>query len=79
LGVPRTVVLASARARTRTVNAETVNLYWFGPSIDDRGITLRPFGVSLCVGLIVLDRLLLQGCPQPLFISVEKAVVQLQS
>jgi hypothetical protein len=61
------------------VNVETVDLYWFEPSIDDRVITLRPVGVSLCVGLIVLYRLLLQGCPQPLFILVEKAMVQLQS
>jgi hypothetical protein len=45
----------------------------------DRVITLRPVGVSLCVGLIVFYRLLLQGCPQPLFISIEKAVVRLQS
>jgi hypothetical protein len=40
----------------------------------DRVITLRPVGVSLCVGLIVLSYIPLQGCPQPLFISVEKAV-----
>jgi hypothetical protein len=45
----------------------------------DREITLRPVGVSLCVGLIMLCCLLLQGCPRPLFISVEKAVVRLQS
>jgi hypothetical protein len=34
------------------MNAETVDLYWFGPSIGDRVITLRPVGVSLCVGLL---------------------------
>jgi hypothetical protein len=43
----------------------------------DRVITLRPVGISLCVGLIVLSCLLLQGCPQPMFISVEVAVVRL--
>jgi hypothetical protein len=41
----------------------------------DRVITLRLVGVSLCVGLIVLCYLLLQGCPRPLFISIEKTVV----
>jgi hypothetical protein len=45
----------------------------------DRVITLRPVGVSPCIGLIVFYCLLLQGCPRPLFISVEKAVVRLQS
>jgi hypothetical protein len=45
----------------------------------DRVITLRPVGVSPYVGLIVLCCLSLPGCPQPLFISVEVAVVQLQS
>jgi hypothetical protein len=45
----------------------------------DRVITLRPVGVNLCVGLLVLSCLSLQGCPQPLFISVEMAVVRLQS
>jgi hypothetical protein len=45
----------------------------------DRVITLRLVGVSLCIGLIEFYRLLLQGCPQPLFISIEKAVVRLQS
>jgi hypothetical protein len=43
----------------------------------DRVITLCPVGVSLCVGLIVFYCLLLQGCPHPLFISVEMAVVRL--
>jgi hypothetical protein len=59
------------------VNAETVDLYWFRPSVDDRVIALRPVGVSLCVGLIVLCRSLLQGCPQPLFILVEMVIVRL--
>jgi hypothetical protein len=45
----------------------------------DQVIALRPVGVSLCVGLIVFYHLSLQGCPRPLFISGEKAVVQLQS
>jgi hypothetical protein len=45
----------------------------------DRVIAICPVDVSLCIGLIVLYRLLLQGCPQPLFISIEKAVVRLQS
>jgi hypothetical protein len=45
----------------------------------DRVITLRPVDVSLCVGLIVLSCLLLHGCPSPLFISIEKAMVLLQS
>jgi hypothetical protein len=45
----------------------------------DRVITLCPVGVSLCVGLIVFCRLSLQGCPRPLFISIEKATVRLQS
>jgi hypothetical protein len=31
----------------------------------DRVITLHPVGVSLCVGLIVLSCLLLQGVPKP--------------
>jgi hypothetical protein len=61
------------------VNIEIVDLYWFRPSIDDRVITLRLVGVSLCIGLIVLCCLLVHGCPQPPFISVEKVVVQLQS
>jgi hypothetical protein len=59
------------------MNTETVDLYWFRPSIDDRVITLRPVGVSLCVGLIVLCCSFLQGCLQPLFISVEMVVVRL--
>jgi hypothetical protein len=42
----------------------------------DRVIALRLVGVSLCVGLIVLCHVLLQGCPQPLFISVDIAVVR---
>jgi hypothetical protein len=45
----------------------------------DRVITLRPVDVSLCIELIVLSRLLLQGCPRPLFISIEKAMARLQS
>jgi hypothetical protein len=45
----------------------------------DRVIILRPVGVSLCVRLIVLSCLLLQGCPEPLFVSVETVVVRLQS
>jgi hypothetical protein len=44
----------------------------------DRVITLRSVGISLCVGLIVLYCLSLQGCPHPLFISIEKAAVRLQ-
>jgi hypothetical protein len=36
------------------VNVETIDLYWFRPSINDRVITLRPVDISLCVGLIVL-------------------------
>jgi multisubunit Na+/H+ antiporter MnhF subunit len=59
------------------VNAETVDLYWFRPSIDDRVVTLRLVSVNLCVGLILLYHLLLQGCLQPLFISVEMAVERL--
>jgi hypothetical protein len=43
----------------------------------DRVITLRLVGISLCVGLIVLFCLLLQGCPRPLFISIEKDVARL--
>jgi hypothetical protein len=43
----------------------------------DRVITLGPVSVRPCVGLIVLSCLLLQGCPRPLFISVEMAVVRL--
>jgi hypothetical protein len=39
------------------VNAETIDLYWFGPSIGNRVITLRPVGISLCVGLIVVSSL----------------------
>jgi hypothetical protein len=45
----------------------------------DRVIALRPVDVSLCVGLIVLYCLFLQGCPHPLFILIEKVVVRLQS
>jgi hypothetical protein len=45
----------------------------------DRVITLHPVGISLCVGLIVFYRLLLLGCPSPLFISIEKVAVRLQS
>jgi hypothetical protein len=45
----------------------------------DRVIALCLVGVSLCVGLIVLSYLLLQGCPSSLFILIEKAVVRLQS
>jgi hypothetical protein len=45
----------------------------------DRVITLHPVGVSLCVGLIVFYHLLLQGCPRPLFILIEKVAVRLQS
>jgi hypothetical protein len=45
----------------------------------DRVITLRPVDVSLCVGLIVFCHLSLQGCLHPLFISIEKAAVRLQS
>jgi hypothetical protein len=43
----------------------------------DRVIALCPVDVSLLVGLIMLCCLLLQGCPRPLFISIEKAVVRL--
>jgi hypothetical protein len=43
----------------------------------DRVTALRPVGVSLCVELIVLCCLSLQGCPQPLFTSIEMAVVRL--
>jgi hypothetical protein len=42
----------------------------------DRVIVLHPVGVSLYVGLIVLCHVLLQGCPQPLFISVDMVVVR---
>jgi hypothetical protein len=45
------------------LDGECRDLYWFGPSIDDQVITLRPVGVSLYIGLIVLYRSLLQGCP----------------
>jgi hypothetical protein len=45
----------------------------------DQVITLRPVSVSPYVRLIVLSCLLLHGCPRPLFISVEKVVVRLQS
>jgi hypothetical protein len=45
----------------------------------NRVTAFMPVGVSLCVGLIALYRLLLQGCPRPLFISAEKALVQVQS
>jgi hypothetical protein len=44
----------------------------------DRVIILRLVSVSLCIGLIELSCLLLQGCLRPLFISIEKAVVRLQ-
>jgi hypothetical protein len=45
----------------------------------DRVIALCPVDVSLCVGLIAFYRLLLQGCPRPLFISIERDVVRLQN
>jgi hypothetical protein len=43
------------------VNVKTVDLYWFRLSTGDRVITLHPVGVSLCVRLIVLYRLLFTG------------------
>jgi hypothetical protein len=47
----------------------------------DRVIALYPVGVSLLrwIDCVVLCCLLLQGNPRPLFISIEKAVVRLQS
>jgi hypothetical protein len=45
----------------------------------DRVIALCPVGVSLCIRLIMLCCLLLQGCPSSLFISIEKSMVRLQS
>ena len=37
----------------RRLTQETIDLSWFGPSVVDRVIALRPVSVSLCVRLIV--------------------------
>jgi hypothetical protein len=45
------------------VNAETVNLYWFGPSIGDRVITLRPVDISLLCWIDCVVSSLVTGVP----------------
>jgi hypothetical protein len=61
MGIPGTVVWASARAILDGERRDSQ--FILGRALDrDRVITLRSVGVSLCVGLIVLSCLLLQGC-----------------
>ena len=56
-GSPRQYCSGFSVCGTRRLTQETVDLSWFGPSINDRVIALRPVGVSLYVGLIVCCRI----------------------
>jgi hypothetical protein len=66
-GLRRVLELDSERRDSRFILVQALD--------HDRVIILRPVSVSLCVGLIMFYCLSLQGCPQPLFITTEKAMV----